>query len=119
MEENTMFMVMFVIDDPNYLDQILDAWSAVGINGATIVESIGLYRRQKHFPMRYTYAYDATPLAEKGNSTLFVIVRDEGTVQLCLNEVEKIVGDLDGPNTGVFAAWPLAYVKGVPLRGTV
>lgn len=112
-----MFMVMFVIDDPNYLDQILDAWSTVGISGATIVESIGLYRRQKRVPMRY--AYGEAPLEEKGNSTLFVIVQDEKTAQLCLNEVEKIVGDLDGPNTGVFAAWPLAQVKGVPPRGAI
>lgn len=112
-----MFMVMFVIDDPNYLDQILDAWSGAGITGATIVESMGLYRHQKRVPMRY--AYGETPLEEKGNSTLFVIVRDEATIQRCLDEVEKIVGDLDGPNTGVFAAWPLAYVKGVPPRGAI
>jgi nitrogen regulatory protein PII len=112
-----MFMVMFVIDDPEYLDQILDAWSTVGITGATIVDSMGLYHHQKHVPMRY--AYGESPLEEKGNSTLFVIVRDEQTVQLCLDEVEKIVGDLDGPNTGVFAAWPLAYVKGVPPSGAI
>lgn len=112
-----MFMVMFVIDDPNYLDQILAAWSGAGITGATIVESSGLYRHQKRVPMRYIYG-DA-PLEEKGNLTLFVIVRDERGVQLCLEEVEKIVGDLDGPNTGVFAAWPLAHVKGVPARGTI
>ncbi len=35
-------------------------------------------------------------------------------VQDCLHATEQILTDLDGPNTGVFAAWPLAFVRGVP-----
>ena len=35
-------------------------------------------------------------------------------IQECQETVEKVVGDLNNPNTGVLAAWPLAYVKGVP-----
>jgi nitrogen regulatory protein P-II 1 len=117
-EENVMFMLMLVLDDITFLDQILEAWSNLGVSGVTIVESNGLYRRhQKHIPMRYAYGETSeTPLEERGNSTLFAIVENEQMSQVCLKEVEKIVGDLDGPNTGVFAAWPLATVKGVPSR---
>jgi hypothetical protein len=53
---------------------------------------------------------------EGGNYTLFTIVSDEVLVQKCLTAVEGVVGDLDGPDTGVLAAWPLAVVKGVPVR---
>ncbi|PKO16563.1 MAG: hypothetical protein CVU39_07000 [Chloroflexi bacterium HGW-Chloroflexi-10] len=113
-----MFMIMFVLDDISHLDQILDAWSKQGISGATIIESTGLYRRQlKRIPMRY--AYGGAPMEEKGNITLLVIVENEQKVQLCLKEIEQIVGDLDGPNTGVFSAWPLTITKGIPLGGTV
>ena len=51
---------------------------------------------------------------EESHYTLFVIVKDESTVQTCLEKVEAIVGDLNEPDTGVLASWPLSYVKGVP-----
>lgn len=107
-----MYMILFVLDDPDYLSRILDAWANNGISGATIIESTGLNRRLSHIPMRYSYG--ETPLDERGNLSIFVIVQDENKVRDCLNEIEKIVGDLDEPNTGVFTAWPLTIQKGVP-----
>lgn len=113
-----MFMIIFVLDDTSYLGQILEACSNIGISGATIIESTGLNRNHlKHVPMRY--AYGDTSLEESGNSTLFAIVESENMVQLCLQSIEQIVGDLDEPNTGVFSAWPLTSTKGIPLRGNV
>lgn len=107
-----MLMIMFVLDQAVYLDQILDAWSEIGVTGATIVESTGLYRRAlKRIPMRYTYG--EMPMEEKGNITLFVIVENEKLVNACLDQVESIVGDLDQPNTGVFSAWPVVIQKGI------
>jgi hypothetical protein len=34
----------------------------------------------------------------------------------CLRATQQVVTDLEGPNTGVFAAWPLSVVRGVPAR---
>ncbi len=34
-------------------------------------------------------------------------------VEACLAATEKIVGDLDKPDTGVFSAWPLTFTKGI------
>ena len=110
-----MYMIMLVLDDPALLDQVLEAWEGVGIRGATIVESTGIQRlRRKNVPMRYFF--QAPGLIEEGHLTLFVIVENEQMAQDCLRATEQIVTDLDGPNTGVFAAWPLAIVRGVPPR---
>ena len=113
-----MYMIMLVLDNPDQLDEVLEAWERIGIRGATIVESTGIHRlRRKNVPMRYIFQ---TPgLIEEGHLTLFVIVEGEQMVQDCLHATEKIVTDLDGPNTGVFAAWPLACVRGVPPRNKV
>lgn len=110
-----MYMIMLVLDDNCHLDQILEAWAKLGVSGVTIIESTGLHRRRlKHIPMRYLYGGKA--LEETGNSTLFVIVKKEKLIQECLKAAESIVGDLNQPNTGVFAAWPLAVTKGIPLQ---
>lgn len=107
-----MFMLMFVLDDPGLLDDLLEAWEKVGVRGATIVESTGIHRRRKKtLPMRYVFQ----PIGdvEENHCTLFVIVENEGVIKACLKATEQLVGDLNEPNSGVFAAWPLCVVKGI------
>lgn len=116
-----MYMVMFVLDNPGRLDEVLDAWRTAGVSGVTITESSGLYRQQRQRPVGARYAFGmprAAKRMESGNVTLFTIVRDVETVQGCLKAAEAIVGDLTEPDTGVLAAWPLDVVKGVPLDTT-
>lgn len=107
-----MYMIMFVLDKNDCLDAILKAWAGEGVTGATIVETSGLHRqRRKRIPMPYTYG--GMDMDEVGNTTLFVIVKDEAMARACLKSAEAVVGDLDEPNTGVFSAWPLAFTKGI------
>ena len=109
-----MYMVMFVLDDPNRLDDLLFAWTEAGISGATIIESTGIHQRQaRKVHMRFLYQA-ASSLVEEGHVTLLAIVADEQKAQTCLQATEALVGDLSGPNTGIFAVWPLALVKGLP-----
>jgi len=113
-----MYMVMLVLDVADRLDAVLEAWNGTGIRGATIAETAGAYRRTKRRHVVAPYAVGGvTPTGlEHGNYTLWAIVPDEETVRRCLAATEKVIGDLDGPNTGVLAAWPLALVKGLPPR---
>lgn len=111
-----MFMMMFILDDTARLDDVLEAWAEIGVSGATFFESMGGYRR-KAWRERVHARYDFGQLVEAeaaGNCTLFAIVPDAQVVRQCLAATERIVGDLDNPDTGVFMAWPLAVVKGVP-----
>ncbi len=107
-----MYMIMFVLDDIELEEDILAVWAERGINGATIIESSGLQRRLKRIPMRYAYQGDVT--TEVGNLTFMVIVDNEQKVKTCLECVEEVVGDLNQPHTGVFSAWPLTTIKGIP-----
>ncbi len=106
------YMTLFILDNPSLLDGVLKAWKEGGIGGATIIESTGLYRLQrKTIPMRYLYS-DRTA-SEKENVTLIAIVDDQAMAEKCLQLTEQVVGDLDQPNSGIFAAWPLSLVKGL------
>ena len=46
--------------------------------------------------------------------TLFVVVENRAIVQKALEAAESIVGDLDGPNTGILVSWPIEIIKGLP-----
>jgi hypothetical protein len=110
-----MLMMMLVLDNPDNLYAVLQAWENAGIGGVTILESTGLQRvKRKFIPMRYV---DALTSQEESHLTLLAMVPDETRVQVALAAAESVVGDLDDANTGVFAAWPLSLVKGVPAEG--
>ena len=112
-----MQMVMFVLDDPNQLDAVLDAWHGVGVSGVTIVESIGSYRRRQVQRVRGRYLFGLPGLrecTEQCQYVLFAIVPDSLMADKCLEAAESIVGDLTEPNSGVLAAWELALAKGLP-----
>jgi hypothetical protein len=113
-----MYMVVFVLDDPNQLDNVLDAWHAAGVSGVTIMESTGINRRRRARQVGSAFMAGMNRLigdTQEGHYTLLVIVPNESLVQTCLQAAESVVGDLNQPNTGVLAAWPLAVAKGVPL----
>ncbi|GIV64933.1 MAG: hypothetical protein KatS3mg046_193 [Bellilinea sp.] len=110
-----MFMILFVLDDPGRLDELLEGWSEIGIQGVTIIESSGFYRRQiKRTKLHLTFLVEpASSILEEGNITLFTAVEDEALVEQCLQKTEQIVGDLEKPHSGVFLSWPLSSAKGL------
>ena len=110
-----MLMVMLVLDQPELLDEVLDAWRDAGVSGVTVAESEGAQRRaarQAYVPARYAFGGMA-PSSAEGNFTLWTIVPDERMARRCLEAAELILGDLDDPNNGVMAVWPLLWTKGV------
>jgi len=111
-----MYTVMFVLNDPNQLDQVLDAWSETGVTGVTIFETTGFFRRRSRPPgMRFWFSvpHPAHGTLQQGHYTLMAIVPDQTVVQRCLEAAESVVGDLDQPNTGIFSAWEVPFVKGL------
>lgn len=113
-----MYMVLFVLDDPDLLSEVLDAWDKIGVSGVTIIESTGINRLRRARQVGSPFMAGINRLMsgdQEMHYTLLTIVRREAVVQQCVSAAETIVGDLSEPNTGVLAAWPLGFVKGVPL----
>lgn len=108
------YVVMLVFEDVGKLDAILEALCEVGVTGATIIESTGLHRRRTkrvHIALRFNFEH-LGPLLERGNTTLLTLV-DESMVEPCVAAIERVLGSLDQPNTGVLAAWPVPVVRGL------
>ena len=47
---------------------------------------------------------------------LMTIISTKKLIHQCLEITETLIGNLDLPDTGVFSAWPLSMVKGVPME---
>jgi nitrogen regulatory protein P-II 1 len=112
-----MYMIMFVLNKPDLLNSVLNAWQEAGISGVTIIESTGLHRlkldKQSVGKLFATFRHYAHDPEEEGHLTLLTIVPDETYIEKCVQASESVVGDLDEPHNGIIAAWNIAYSKGV------
>ena len=105
-----MYMVFLVLHDRKHTDAVLAEWTRVGVNGATLMDSVGAYRLRKRIPGRYAYTTAST---EEINQSIFAIVPDEAMALNALAATEAVIDDLSRPETGVFSYWPLTSVKGI------
>jgi nitrogen regulatory protein PII len=112
---------MFVLDNPELLDDVLAAWQTLGVSGITIMESSGFHRRQAHL-LGARFASTLPELSERiaqSSYTLFAAVATDELVEHCFDAAETVVGNLHEPNTGVILAWPLTLARGLEKRQRV
>lgn len=112
-----MYLILFVLDDPDKLEDLLNAWESAGTGGATVLVSTG-QRRLSNGGFR-----DDIPLMpglddfykriEDYHRTLFTIVSDDAVLQKVVAATRTVVGDLNQPNTGILVVLPTAQVYGL------
>jgi len=70
--------------------------------------------QQSMLGARFDFASLAGSARLENHMTLFVVVENRVIVQKALEAAEAVVGNLDGPDTGILVAWPIEIVKGLP-----
>ena len=116
-----MFMILFVLHDPNRLNEVLTAWNEAGVSGVTILGSTGLKRLQETANLQEDIPLipsieDLLEQKENLNRTLFTIVQNNDMADKVLNATQSLIGDLNLPNTGILAVIPLARVYGLDRK---
>ena len=109
------FIVVFILNDLDHCQNILDAWENAGIRGITILESSGLGR------IRQAALLDDLPLmpslhdlfvTESNHRTLFTVIKSQEKIDAIVEATQSIVGDLENPNTGLLFVMPVSQVYG-------
>jgi nitrogen regulatory protein PII len=106
-----MKLIIFILNQEERLQEILEAFLELGINGATILDSIGMGRILAHdipiFAGFQNLLHDTRP----GNKTILSVV-PEKKIERIIQAIEQIIGSLDDPGNGVFITMPIDHVKG-------
>jgi hypothetical protein len=112
-----MYLILFVLDDPDKLQDLLDAWEGAGTGGATVLVSTGPQR------IRNVGFRDDIPLLpglddfykriEEYHRTLFTVIKDDETLDKIVAATRSVVGDLNQPNTGILVVMPATQVFGL------
>lgn len=107
--------VLLVVNRPEKLDQVLDALASLGVTGVTILESSGLGRAQRlrdDLPL-FPSLRKLFEAEEYRHRTIFTVVDDDVNMDDLFAAVERILGNLDEPETGIMITWPVSRVRGL------
>ena len=112
-----MYLILFVLDNPDKLQELLDAWEEAGTGGATVLVSTGMHRLgsgaiRDDIPLMPGLD-DLYKRIEEHHRTLFTIVKDDDMLQKIVKATERVVGDLNEPNTGILVVMPATQVYGL------
>ncbi len=115
-----MYQLWLVLDNPALLNDVLEAWTDVGVRGITIFESTGVHRvrsRASRQDAPFMLGFSRLLRTDQvGHTTLFAVVPDMEIVEQLVAATETIVGDLRQPHTGVLFAVPVVAAWGLPKQ---
>jgi len=107
-------ILQIILDDINYLPDLLQVWREIGVSGTTIMKSAGGYRTSTWLSKVGLGAIDKIfDTKEVQRRTLLAIIEDDKLLEQAIAEAERVVGGFDRPNSGVLIVLPVTMTKGL------
>jgi len=113
-----MFVLFIVLNDVDYLDEVLARFLRLGVGGATILESQGMARAIVHnnfesiplFGSLKSLLTDSHPYSK----TIFTVLQSQEMVDKTVAAVQELLSDVAKSDTGFIFTVPV--VKTYPIK---
>ncbi len=110
-----MKLVIFFLNKEEHLQEVLEAYIELGVNGATILDSVGMGRILAHDIPIFAGFKNLLQESRPGNKTILSLV-PEIKVEPMAKAIEQIVGSLEEVGNGLFISLPIDFIKGMSKR---
>ena len=107
-----MKLLVFVLNKEEHTEQVLEVFVELGVPGATIIDTVGMGRVLSQEIPIFAGFVDLMAGARPSNKTIFTLVSDDA-VEDIVRGIEKVIGNLDEPGTGVMFTIPVDWSKGI------
>jgi len=117
-EGETMFVLFIVLNEPEFLSDVLYKMKQLGIRGATVIDSKGATAIAKDvhkIPLigGFMKSIDGDTHT---NRTIFSVIEREEQVERVMPHIENIIGgDMKQPNKGIMFVLPVTHIRGGEL----
>lgn len=112
---NELRLVFIVLNEDEYLDELLEAFVELDVRGATVIDSVGMGQIIAHDIPIFGGLRSLMTGSRPYNKTIFTVV-EKNKVEEIARVFEHICGPLDEPGTGLIFSLPVDYVKGLPEK---
>ena len=112
-----MQVFVFVLNQTEHLEHLLQEFSAQGLCGATVLDSKGMARilhSEEEMPLFYGLRAIMEP-ERRSSKTIFMVLPDD-RVDTARAVVNRVTGGLDHPDSGIMFAMPLTMAEGLEKR---
>lgn len=113
-----MYVLFFVLDKTERLDDVLETFLECGIKGATVINSTGMGRILSGSVPLFADLRSLFEDDRKFNYTIFAVLEDERKIDRLAELLTSVIGDLDEPGTGMLFTVPVGRIIGFK-RGMV
>ncbi len=115
-----MYVLFIVLNEIEYLSDIIKRMREVGLRGATIIESMGsatIVDNDLYSVSFLASIVNAIEGRNKASRVIFSLIEREEQVTKAMDEVQKILGgDLKKPNKGMMFVLPVTHMRGGELE---
>ncbi len=108
-----MKLMVFVLNNEELLERVLEAYAEVGIQGGTILDSEGMGRFLTFEIPLFAGFRKFMKGIKPYNKTIFSVIRDESLIPKNHDLLNEICGDLSGPGTGILFTVPVDWATGL------
>lgn len=113
-----MKLVTIILNKTECLDELLEEFSNNNLSGATIIDSRGMVQElYEHDNEDLSFLVSLRSLMEpshKENKTIIMVAKDED-VKVISRILNKAVGGINKPDTGILFTLPIDHLEGISL----
>ena len=108
-----MKLLIFVLNNEENLEKVLEAYAEAGVAGATILDSEGMGRFLAYEVPLFAGFKEFMKGNRPYNKTIISVIRDSSVIEELKKLIDGIVGGLDKPGTGIMFTLPVDWVSGL------
>jgi len=111
-----MYLLVVVLEQSEYLSDILEGFAKIGIKGTTVINSTGMGRvlmQTKASSQLLEHISKVITDLESSNRTMLTVIKDKNLLDQAVKIVKCFCGDLSEPGKGILFVVPLERVEGL------
>ena len=111
-----MYLLVDVLEQTEYLPDILGAFVKIGVTGTTVLDSIGMGRILGESGADAPVGEMIASVLKRGkptNKTVFAVIKDKETLDKAIDVIRGFCGDLNDPGKGILFTFRLEFVDGL------
>ena len=108
-----MTLLIFICNQPDMLEEILEGFVEVGVTGATVIDTVGMGQILSSEVPIFAGFRSMFRGASTVNKTIFSVIDEREKVRDALDIIDEILGGLNEPGKGIVFTVPIENVRGL------
>ncbi len=108
-----MKLLVFILNNEELMEEVLEAYVEAGVAGATILDSEGMGRFLTYEVPLFVGFKEFMKGNKPYNKTILSVIRNESVIDKLKKLIDEIVGGLENPGTGIMFTVPVDWATGL------